>query len=205
MKGNVKMVMVKKIIAGKEGYMDLDDLLLDERIISLYGEISDGEGSCQISQVINKILYLDSLNKEPITIRINSFGGSIHDMLALYDVCKSIKSKIITYTFGKALSAAAILTAILADEGCRYAYPNTEFMFHGISRPETRRVTYREIRAIKNSMERCDETIMKLLGKHTLIHEEMYMNMMDNNTVFFPASEALEYFKMIDKIVPLIK
>ena len=108
---------------GERGY-DIFSRLLKDRIILLTGEINDNISSIIISQ----LLYLDSINNEPIWIYINSPGGSITSGLAIYDTINYISSKVNTICIGMAMSMAAFLLA--ATTGKRYALPHSEIMIH---------------------------------------------------------------------------
>ncbi len=72
---------------------------------------------------------LEEVNK-PIEFYISSYGGDVEAALGLCDMMLQTKCKIVGYGYGKVMSAATMLYAA-CDE--RYAYPNTSFMFHGMS------------------------------------------------------------------------
>lgn len=78
--------------------MSLDDLLLENRIIFLIGEISYGRAA----EVIMKILYLDNQKRNnEISLYINSPGGSVDDTMAIYDTMRFVSSPISTYCIGR--------------------------------------------------------------------------------------------------------
>lgn len=108
---------------GERGY-DIYSRLLKDRIILLSGEINDDISSVIVSQ----LLYLDSINNNPIWIYINSPGGSITSGLAIYDTINYISSKVNTICIGMAMSMAAFLLA--STSGKRYALPHSEIMIH---------------------------------------------------------------------------
>lgn len=108
---------------GERGY-DIYSRLLKDRIILLTGEINDDLASIIVSQ----LLYLDSLNTDPIWLYINSPGGSITSGMAIYDTICFITSKVNTICIGMAMSMAAFLLA--ATTGKRYALPHSEIMIH---------------------------------------------------------------------------
>jgi len=106
--------------------MSLDDMLLENRIVFLIGEIS----SQKATEVIMKILYLDNLKHDKeISFYINSSGGTVDDTMAIYDTMRFARSPIATYCVGRALSGAAIILAA-GTKGKRYALPHIKIMLH---------------------------------------------------------------------------
>ena len=89
--------------------MTIDDMLLENRIIFMIGEISYR----MATEVIMKLLYLDNLKRGvDISLYINSPGGSVDDTMAIYDTMRFINSSVSTYCIGKAQSGAAIILAV---------------------------------------------------------------------------------------------
>ena len=106
--------------------MDVFSKLAQERIIFIDSVIDDELANGIIAQ----LLYLDSLDKSPINIYINSPGGSVIDGLAIYDVAKRIKSPIYTTCIGMAASMGAILMLIGEK---RFGLPHSRIMLHEVS------------------------------------------------------------------------
>jgi ATP-dependent Clp protease protease subunit len=106
--------------------MSLDDMLLENRIVFLIGEISYQRAA----EVIMKMLYLDNLKRNSeISLYINSPGGSVDDTMAIYDTMCFVGSPIATYCIGRAQSGAAIILAAGA-KGRRHALPHAKVMLH---------------------------------------------------------------------------
>jgi ATP-dependent Clp protease protease subunit len=106
--------------------MSLDDLLLENRIVFLIGEIS----YARAAEVIMKILYLDNQKrKSEISLYVNSPGGSVDDTMAIYDTMRFVSSPIATFCIGRAQSGAAIILAAGA-KGKRFALPHAKIMLH---------------------------------------------------------------------------
>lgn len=106
--------------------MTLDDMLLDNRIVFLIGEIS----YARAAEIIMKLLYLDNLKgSAEISLYINSPGGSVDDTMAIYDTTRFINSPLATYCIGRAQSGAAIILAA-GTKGKRYALPHAKIMLH---------------------------------------------------------------------------
>jgi len=141
--------------------MTLDDMLLENRIIFMIGEISYGLAAA----VIMKMLYLDNQKRgSEISLYINSPGGSVDDTMAVYDTMQFIGSPVATYCVGRADSGAAIILAA-GEKGKRHALPHAKVMLHqpwgGI---------YGQAADIKIQAEevlKAKQTINEILSKHT--------------------------------------
>jgi len=106
--------------------MSLDDLLLENRIVFLIGEISYQRAA----EVIMKMLYLDNLKRaDEISLYINSPGGTVDDTMAVYDTIQFVSSPVATYCIGRAQSGAALILAA-GTKGKRYALPHAKVMLH---------------------------------------------------------------------------
>ena len=106
--------------------MSLDDMLLENRIVFLIGEISYQRAA----EVIMKMLYLDNLKRNnEISLYINSPGGSVDDTMAIYDTMRFISSPVATYCIGRAQSGAAIILSA-GTKGKRHALPHAKVMLH---------------------------------------------------------------------------
>ncbi len=106
--------------------MTVGDLLLDNRIIFLQGEITSGSAN----ELIMKLLYLQSVNRrKDINFYINSPGGSVSATLAIYDTMKILACPVATYCVGLAASGGAILLAG-GTKGKRFALPHSKVMIH---------------------------------------------------------------------------
>jgi len=106
--------------------MSLDDLLLENRIVFLIGEIS----YARATEVIMKMLYLDNLKRATeISLYINSPGGTVDDTMAIYDTMRFVSSPVATFCIGRAQSGAAIILAA-GTKGKRFALPHAKVMLH---------------------------------------------------------------------------
>jgi ATP-dependent Clp protease protease subunit len=106
--------------------MTLDDLLLENRIVFLIGEIS----YARAAEVIMKILYLENQKRSnEISLYVNSPGGSVDDTMAIYDTMRFISSPIATYCIGRAQSGGAVILAA-GTKGKRFALPHAKIMLH---------------------------------------------------------------------------
>ncbi len=110
----------------RQRQLTLGDLLLENRIILLQGEIHDGNAN----ELVMKLLYLQSENRrKPVHFYINSPGGSVSATLAIYDTMQISTCPVATYCVGLAASGGAVLLAGGA-KGKRYALPHAKVMIH---------------------------------------------------------------------------
>jgi len=109
----------------------------DLRVIGLYSDVSDEK----IAELTQAILYLNEVNKlspeenrKPIEFYINTYGGSAHDMFALYDVMELVKSETEIHTIGvgKVMSAGTLLLAA-GTKGKRKIARNCRVMIHNVA------------------------------------------------------------------------
>src|SRR5687768_7797816 len=98
--------------------------LYDNRILYLRGPIEDTVADTLVAQMMS----LDADSDKDITLYINSPGGIVSGMFAIYDVMHLMNSKVNTVCVGMAASAAAFLLATAS--GQRAATPNARIMFH---------------------------------------------------------------------------
>ncbi len=109
-----------------ERTMDIYSRLLKDRIIFLGTPVDD-----QVANVVMaQLLHLDSEDPEQdINLYINSPGGSIPAMLAMYDTIRFVSADVATTAMGSAFSAGAFLLAA-GTRGKRSALPNTRILLH---------------------------------------------------------------------------
>jgi ATP-dependent Clp protease, protease subunit len=110
---------------GERSY-DLYSRLLRERIIFLGTPIDDTVANL----VCGQLLFLESEDPDKdIHLYINSPGGDITALLAIYDTMKFIRPDVSTFCFGQAASAAAVLLSAGA-KGKRFALPHARVLLH---------------------------------------------------------------------------
>ncbi|CAN5385888.1 ATP-dependent Clp endopeptidase proteolytic subunit ClpP [soil metagenome] len=98
--------------------------LLERRIVFLRGPIEDTKAD----QLAAQLLVLDAESDDPVTMYIDSPGGSAAGMFALYDTMQLLRSPVHTTCVGIAASAGAFLLA--TGSGTRSATPNARVMLH---------------------------------------------------------------------------
>jgi len=117
--------VIEKTLRGERA-VDIYSRLLTDRIIYLGTEIDDGVANVIIAQLI----HLESENPDaPINLYLNSPGGSVTAMLAIYDTMQFIRCEVSTTCVGQAASSAAVLLAGGAD-GKRMVLPHARVVLH---------------------------------------------------------------------------
>ncbi len=141
--------------------MSLDDMLLENRIVFLIGEIN----YARAAEVIMKMLYLDNLKRgREISLYINSPGGTVDDTMAIYDTMQFVGSPIATYCIGRAQSGGAVILAA-GTKGHRFALPHAKIMLHQPWGGVTGQASDIQIQA--EEILRAKQTINRILAKHT--------------------------------------
>jgi ATP-dependent Clp protease protease subunit len=165
---------------GNIAIMDVFSKLAQERIIFIDSHIDEELANGVIAQM----LYLDSLSNDPISLYINSPGGSVYDGLAIYDVAEIIKSPVNTVCIGMAASMGAILMLIGKE---RSITKHARIMLHqpsggAIGTVEDIKISYEQIEKLKKEMYEIVESKTSITNA-----EELF-----RNDVWYTAKEALE-------------
>ena len=173
---------------------DLFSRLLKENIIFLGMPIDDTVANLICAQLI----HLESENPDrDINIYINSPGGDITSLFAIYDTMQFIKNDIATICLGQAASAAAVLLAA-GTKGKRLALPHARVLLHqpygqvGYSQVTDLEIAAREILRMRELLE-------GILSKHTGQTVERVHADTDRDFTL-EAAAALEY-GVIDEII----
>jgi ATP-dependent Clp protease protease subunit len=117
--------VVEQSSRGERAY-DLYSRLLRDRIIFIGTPIDDTIANLVSAQM----LFLESEDSEKdINIYINSPGGDITALFAIYDTMKYVRPDKSTFCFGQAASAAAVLLAA-GTKGKRFALPHARILLH---------------------------------------------------------------------------
>ncbi len=103
----------------------IDQKFLEERKVFLNGQV-DGKSA---KHVIDRLMYLDSLETKDIQLYINSPGGYVTDGFAIYDTITSLNSDVSTICSGLAASMGSILLSV-GTKGKRYIQPHAKVMIH---------------------------------------------------------------------------
>lgn len=184
--------VVEQTNRGERGY-DLYSKLLKENIVFLGTPIDDTIANLVCAQ----LLHLESENPDrDISLYINSPGGDINALFAIYDTMSYIKPDVATICFGQAASAAAVLLAAGAP-GKRLALPHARVLIHqpyagAQGQVSDLQIASQEIQRLKGQLE-------EILAQHTGQTTEKIGSDTDRDFVM-TATEAKEY-GIIDEVI----
>ena len=184
--------VVEQTNRGERAY-DLYSRLLKENIIFIGTPIDDTIANLVCAQ----LLHLESENPDrDISLYINSPGGDINGLFAIYDTMQYIRPDITTICFGQAASAAAVLLAA-GTPGKRLALPHARVLIHQPYAGAQGQATDIELAA--KVIQRLKEQLEEVLARHTgqdiaRIHQDT-----DRDFVL-TAAEAKEY-GIIDEVI----
>jgi ATP-dependent Clp protease protease subunit len=125
MKDYLVPVVVEQTNRGERSF-DIYSRLLKERIVFLGTPIDDQVGNLIMAQ----LLFLESEDPDKdINLYINSPGGDITSLFAIYDTMKYVRCDVSTIVMGQAASAAAVVLAA-GTKGKRFALPHARVLIH---------------------------------------------------------------------------
>jgi ATP-dependent Clp protease protease subunit len=173
--------------------MSLDDMLLENRIVFLIGEVS----YARAADVIMKMLYLDNLKRgSEISLYINSPGGTVDDTMAIYDTIRFVSAPVATFCIGRAQSGAAVILAA-GTKGKRHALPHAKVMLHQPWGGVTGQAS--DIRIQAEEILKAKKTINQILATHTGQPIEKIQAETERDR-YMTAEEAKEY-GIIDEVL----
>jgi ATP-dependent Clp protease protease subunit len=168
--------------------------LFMDRILFLGTEINSDVANILVSQ----LLFLESDNpNKPVTIYINSPGGSVYDGMAIVDVMNKIKCPVYTTCVGTAASMAAVILSA-GERGHRCALPHSQIMLHAPS-GGTGRVTSPDFKIAAKEMEKCEEMLYSVLSENLEKDYDAIKQMCDRD-FWMTSKEAMEH-GVIDTIL----
>jgi ATP-dependent Clp protease protease subunit len=117
--------VIEKTVRGERA-VDIYSRLLSDRIVYIGTEIDDAVANVVIAQ----LLHLEADNPDvPISLYLNSPGGSVTAMLGIYDTMQFVRAPVATTCIGQAASSAAVLLAAGAP-GRRSVLPRARVILH---------------------------------------------------------------------------
>ena len=176
-----------------ERAFDLYSRLLKENIVFLGTPIDDTVANLICAQ----LLHLESENPDrDISLYINSPGGDINSLFAIYDTMQYIKPDITTICFGQAASAAAVLLAA-GTKGKRLALPHSRILIHQPYAGAEGQVS--DIELASREIQRLKIQLEEVLARHTGQSAEKVHDDTDRDFVM-TADEARDY-GIIDEVI----
>jgi ATP-dependent Clp protease protease subunit len=169
---------------------------MKNRIIFLGDEINHEVANIIISQLV----YMEANGKEPITLYINSPGGSVTDGLAIYDTMQIVEPEIKTVCTGMAASMASILLCA-GSKGQRNILPNGQVLIHQPSGGTYG--TAADMTIDVNRINKAKDKLYAILAKHT--GQPIEKIIQDSQRDFWLDSDEALAYGCVDKIVQYTK
>ncbi len=184
--------VVEQTSRGERAF-DIYSRLLKERIIFLGTPIDDTVANLIMAQ----LLHLEGEDPEKdIALYINSPGGAMTSLMAIYDTMNFIKPDVATYCMGQAASAAAVLLAAGA-KGKRFALPHSRVMLHQPHGGVEGQATDIEIQA--REFTRVKEEMNQMLADHT--GQPIAKVRSDTERDFWMTAEEAKNYGAVDEVL----
>jgi ATP-dependent Clp protease, protease subunit len=192
MKDYLVPVVVEQTSRGERSF-DIYSRLLKERIVFLGTPIDDAVGNLIMAQ----LLHLESEDPDKdINLYVNSPGGDITSLFAIYDTMQYIKPDVSTICMGQAASAAAVLV-LAGTKGKRYALPHSRILLHQPHGGAQGQAVDIEIQA--KEITRYRKLLDQLISEHTGQTIEKVGKDTDRDYIL-TAEEAVEY-GVVDEVI----
>lgn len=170
----------------------IQDEMLSHREVELVGEVS----ADSVNALIRQLRYLQNEDpKAPITLYINSPGGSVDSGMALYDVMQAVSCPVRTICVGLAASMAALLFVSGAE---RDMLPHSRIMIHDPLILQTGGSALK-LKAISDDLMETRQIIAKVIAEHSGKSMEEVLEKTANDS-YFRAEEAVK-FGLADHII----
>ena len=192
MKDYLVPVVVEQTSRGERAF-DIYSRLLNERIVFLGTPVDD-----QIANlIVAQLLHLESEDPDKdINLYINSPGGDITSLFAIYDTMQYIKPDVSTICMGQAASAAAVLV-LAGTKGKRYALPHSRILLHQPHGGASGQAVDIEIQA--KEITRYRKLLEELIAEHTGQPLDKVSKDTDRDYIL-TAEEAVEY-GVVDEVI----
>jgi ATP-dependent Clp protease protease subunit len=192
MKDYLVPIVIEQTNRGERSF-DIYSRLLKERIVFLGTPIDDQVANLVMAQ----LLHLESEEPEKdINIYINSPGGDITSLFAVYDTMQYIKPDVSTIVMGQAASAAAVLLAS-GTSGKRYALPHSRVLIHQPHGQAGGQAVDIEIQA--KEILRYRELLDQILAEHT--GQALEKVKKDTDRDFIMTAEQAKDYGIIDEVI----
>ena len=192
MKDYLVPVVIEQTSRGERSF-DIYSRLLKERIVFLGTPIDDAVGNLIMAQLLH--LESDDPDKD-INLYINSPGGDITALFAIYDTMQYIKPDVSTIVMGQAASAAAVLL-LAGTKGKRYALPHSRVLLHQPHGGAQGQAVDIEIQA--KEITRYRQLLEQLISMHTGQDVDKVTKDTDRDFIL-TAEEAVEY-GVVDEVI----
>jgi ATP-dependent Clp protease, protease subunit len=189
---NLVPIVIEQTSRGERSF-DIFSRLLKDRIIFLGTPIDDTIANLVMAQ----LLHLESEDPDKdISVYINSPGGSITDLLAIYDTMQYVKPDVSTICMGMAASAAAVILAA-GTKGKRYALPHSTVLIHQPSGGARGQSADIEIQA--REILRLRRLLDEIMAQHT--NQSVEKISRDTDRDFIMTAEQAKEYGIVDEII----
>jgi ATP-dependent Clp protease protease subunit len=193
MKNYLVPVVIEQTNRGERSF-DIYSRLLKDRIVFLGTPIDDSVANLVMAQLIH--LESEDPDKD-VNVYINSPGGDITSLFAVYDTMQYIKPDVSTIVMGQAASAAAVLLAAGA-RGKRYALPHSRVLIHQPHGQAGGQAVDIEIQA--KEILRYRQLLDEILAEHT--GQALDKVKKDTDRDFIMTAEQAKEYGIIDDVLP---
>lgn len=164
------------------------------RSIPFFTEVNQNSALLLISQ----LKHLEELEQDkPITILLNSPGGSLTDALAIYDTITQISCPVIVHVMGLCASAGLL---ILSAADYRVASPNTTFYYHQPVMDGSHINSMDNMNHLNEHYSYCKKITDDIIKSRTKIKKTVWNKNFEGKTNFYFNSDEAFGFKLIDLI-----
>lgn len=176
----------------EEKAIPYSERLLKSRSILLSKPVDDK----MVESVQAQLFIMDAESNEPITVYVNSPGGSADCGFAIFDLLRYVESPVITVCSGICASAA-ILIFLASEKGKRYSLPNSRFLLH---QPST------QAQGTASDLQITAQEIVKLRERYNEIVSEEVKQSVDKITGdsardFWLTAQEAEAYGLVSKVI----
>jgi len=191
-RSNPVPVVVEQTSRGERSF-DIYSKLLNERIVFLGTPIDDDVGNLIMAQ----LLHLEDENPDrDINLYVNSSGGDITAMFAIYDTMQYVKPDVSMIVLGEAGAAAAVLV-LAGAKGKRYALPHSRVMLHQPYGGAEGQAVDVEIQA--KEITRYRQLLEDLIARHT--GQPLEKVSKDTDRDFILSAEGAVDYGVVDEVI----
>lgn len=166
----------------------------NSRIVMLHGDVTEQS----IAQVMAQIIHFATGSIRPIQLIVSSYGGSVHETLALCDLIRTIECPVHTIGLGKIMSAGTIVMS-MGEKGKRLIGATTRVMLHAVSGGAMGTVFQMENDIAESKA--LQDTVVKILQRQTkMTIKQLNDIMVSGRDHYITAHEAVK-LGIADKII----
>ncbi|MEZ0259762.1 MAG: ClpP family protease [Alphaproteobacteria bacterium] len=187
---------VTEVENGRERGYDLFSLLMKQRVVLLEGQVDDAMASIACASLLYLKSEASGRPDDPITVHVNSPGGSVLAGLAIYDTMRSIKPEITTIGYGMQASMGSILL-VAGDH--RKMTRNSKYMIHQPLSGGGERTQQTDILLNADLITRLREDLTDIYVRHTGLNHKYWDIVLERDT--WLTAEQAKKMGVIEEII----